>query len=57
MGRCLGAARKLNGWSERLRKKAAGDPSTKHAVETWRARLALPNSPLARQSVIVFPLL
>jgi hypothetical protein len=37
MGLCFGAARQLNCWSERLRKKASGEPSTKHAIETVRS--------------------
>ncbi len=37
MGLSLGAARKLDRWSERLKKKATGEPSTKQAIETVRS--------------------
>ena len=45
--------RKLNRWSKRLRRKTTGEPSAKHAVKLSAQCLALPTSPLDRQSVIV----
>ena len=36
MGLCLGAARKLSFWSERLRKNASAEPNTKDGIETVR---------------------
>jgi hypothetical protein len=41
MGLSLGAARKLNFWSERLRKSASGEPSTKDGIETVRLGASL----------------
>jgi hypothetical protein len=41
MGLCLGAACKLSFWSERLRKKASAEPSTKRGIEPVRLCAAL----------------
>jgi hypothetical protein len=53
MRRCLKAVRKLSRWSKRLRRKATGEPGPKHAVKLSVQWLALPTSPLDRQTVIV----
>jgi len=41
MDLCLGAARKLSFWSERLGKNASAEPSTKDGIEAVRLRASL----------------
>lgn len=46
MDLCLGAARKLSCWSERLTKNVSAEPSTKDGIETIRLRASLLQAPL-----------
>ena len=47
MDLCLGAARKLSCWSERLVKRAGAELSTKHDIETIRLCASLLRAPLS----------
>jgi hypothetical protein len=54
MGLCLGAACELSFWSERLRKNASDDPSTKDGIETVRLCASLLRSHLSIDTVSSF---
>jgi hypothetical protein len=54
MGPCVGAARKLSFWSERLRKNASAEPSTKHGIEPVRFRASLFRAHLSIDTVSSF---
>jgi hypothetical protein len=56
MGLFLELARKLECWSEAPGKNASGEPAPDTPLKLFAQCLALPNSPLDRQSVIGFPL-
>jgi hypothetical protein len=52
---CLKAVHKLSRWSKRSRRKATGEPSTKHAVKLSAQCPALPSSPLRSTDCDCFP--
>jgi hypothetical protein len=56
MSLCLGAACKLNVWSERLRKRQTPRRAPNKALNLFAPCLAFPGSPLDRHSVKVSPL-
>jgi hypothetical protein len=54
MDLCLKAARKLDGYSERLIKNANAEPSTKDGIETLRLCASLLRSPLSIDTATYF---
>jgi hypothetical protein len=54
MGLCLEADRKLSCWSERPRKKASAEASTKDGIETLRQCASLPRARLSIDTVSWF---
>jgi hypothetical protein len=54
VGLCLGAACKLSFWSERLRKNASAEPSTKDGIATVRLCASLLRARLSIDTVSSF---
>jgi hypothetical protein len=54
MSLSLGAACKLSFWSERLRKNASAEPSTKDGIETFRLGASLLRAHLSIDTVSSF---